>query len=208
MELDEFKKHWNAAQKEEIKQQEHSTETINTMIMNTTNALGELKKKSIFWRKIGGWNSALLILLVITYIGRLFLKSEGSLDWVAKLPLIAILIMFILFSKWTYNRQEEIFSNNTNASLKESLRKTLLDFKSYYRFTNLIFLIISPLAFYAVFKLSLTGSELSLTTIMLSSIALTGISMLSRYWYYKTVFFRRIKDMESNLSELENVQGF
>ncbi|UOQ69919.1 hypothetical protein [Hymenobacter volaticus] len=114
---------------------------------------------------------------------------------------MAVLVGFALFSGWTYRRQAEIFSEHTNAPTREALRQTLGAFKTYYRFTNAVFLVVSPVAFYAVFEVP--GSGLSFATIGLASAALTGFSFLLRYWYYRAVFFSRIKAMEANLRELE-----
>jgi hypothetical protein len=206
MELDEFKKYWTAAQQEDYKQQKHTTEAIDKIIMNATNTLGELKEKSIFWNRIGGWNSAIMIILVAVHIALLLYRGKEGQGLAGKLPLIGILVGFAWFSRWTYQRQEQIFSANTHQSLKAALSATILDFKRYYRFTNSIFLVISPLAFYAVFALLPGKPGMSWTAMVSLSCALTGFSFLIRFWYYKVVYFKRIKAMEANLRELENGQ--
>ncbi|WP_205502348.1 hypothetical protein [Rufibacter psychrotolerans] len=208
MELDEFKERWGAARKEAPDQQGHTRKAIDRIIRSNTGSLGELKGKSAFWNRVGGWNSALMILLAIGYLVWQYYRGVGGYTLSAKLPLVAVLVGFALFSRWAYSRQEEIFTENTDASSKEALRKILSDFRSYYRFTNLVFLFISPVAFYAVFAVFLTGSGLSVTAVILASTALTGISFLLRYWYYRAVYFKRIKVMESNLRELEDTPGF
>ncbi|MHA6248238.1 hypothetical protein ACXYMU_09905 [Pontibacter sp. CAU 1760] len=206
MELEEFKAHWKAVQQEDIIQQEHTPETLNQIIINTTNTMGELQEKSSYWRTFGSWNSGLMLLLVIVYCSMLYYRGEAVQTILDKLPLITIIVVFALFSNWVYKRQEEIFSATTNESLKEGIRNTLLNFKRYYRFTNLVFLLLAPVAFYAIFELFLKGMALPLSSILLISIALTVFSFAIRYWYYRTIYFKRIKAMEANLSELESVQ--
>jgi hypothetical protein len=205
MELDEFKKRWGSVRQEEPEQLGHTREVIDGIIRSNTNSLGELREKSAFWNRIGGWNSALMILLAVGYLVWQYQRGIEVLALAWKLPLVAVLVGFALFSRWTYSRQEEIFSENTDASSREALRKILSDFKRYYRFTNIVFLIISPVAFYAVFEVFLQGSGLSLTKTMLVATALTGLSFLFRYWYYKAVYFKRIRAIESNLRELEDI---
>ena len=51
MELDEFKTHWKDIHDSELKQQKYTTEKLDHIIMNTTNTLGELQKKNIYWSK-------------------------------------------------------------------------------------------------------------------------------------------------------------
>lgn len=208
MELDEFKKHWNSTQ-QELKQQVYTPEIINKIIMDTTSTLGELQEKSSFWKTVGSWNSVLMLLPLIGYCTMLYYRGEASQTILAKLPLMAILVVFALFSNWTYKRQEEIFSETSNESIRERISSTLVNFKRYYRFTNLIFLLLAPVAFYAVFEVFLTnGLKLPLSSILLTCVALTGLSFFLRYWYYRTIFFKRIKAMEANLKELENAAGF
>ncbi|MCJ8166053.1 hypothetical protein MKJ04_14495 [Pontibacter sp. E15-1] len=204
MELEEFKAHWKAVQQEDIKQQEHTPEALNQIIKNTTNTMGELQEKSSYWRTIGSWNSGLMLLLVIGYCSMLYYRGEAVQTIIEKLPLLAVIVVFALFSNWVYKRQEDIFSATTNESLKEGIRNTLLSFKRYYRFTNSVFLLLAPVAFYAVFELFLTGLALPLSSIIFISFALTGLSFLLRYVYYRTIYFSRIKAMETNLRELEN----
>lgn len=206
MELDEFKKNWGAARREGPEQGRPTREAVERIIARNTSSLGELREKSAFWNRIGGWNAALLVLLAVGYLGWQYHRGLAGAALAGKLPLVAVLVGFALFSGWTYRRQEEIFSQNTDASSREALRRTLAAFKHYYRFTNAVFLVISPVAFYAVFVVS--GAGLSFATSSLASVALTGFSFLLRYGYYRAVFFRRIKAMETNLRELEDTPGF
>lgn len=206
MELDEFKKNWGAARREVPNQGGATREAVERIIERNTSALGELREKSAFWNRIGGWNAALLVLLAVGYLGWQYHRGLAGAALAGKLPLVAVLVGFALFSGWTYRRQEEIFSQNTDASSREVLGRTLAAFKHYYQFTNAVFLVISPVAFYAVFEVP--GIGLSFVTSSLASVALTGFSFLLRYWYYRAVFFRRIKLMEANLRELEDTSDF
>jgi hypothetical protein len=204
MELDEFKAHWKAVQQQELKQQAHTPEELDRIIVNSTSTLGELQEKSSFWKTVSSWNSALMYLPLIGYCTLLFYRGEPSQVILGKLPLMAVVVVFSWFSNWTYKRQEAIFSETTNESLKEGIRNTLVNFKKYYRFTNLVFVVLAPIAFYAVFELFLAkGLKLSLSTTLLICVALTVLSFLLRYWYYRTIFFKRIKVLEANLKELE-----
>ncbi|WBO86729.1 hypothetical protein [Hymenobacter yonginensis] len=205
MELDEFKKSWDAPRREGAEPGRHTRATLERIIERNTSALGELREKSAFWNRIGGWNAALLLLLTVGYLAWNYHRGLGGSALAVKLPLVAVLVGFALFSGWTYRRQEEIFSENTVASSREALRRTLTAFNKYYRFTNAVFLVVSPVAFYAVFELPSLG--LPFATSSLASVALTGFSFLIRYWYYRAVFFSRIQAMESNLRELEEAPG-
>ncbi|KAA3437660.1 hypothetical protein [Rufibacter hautae] len=207
MDLDEFKKRWGATQKEGPDQQGHTREAIDRIIKGNTYSLGELREKSAFWNRIGGWNSALMVLLAVGFLVWQYHRGMAGAALAGKLPLVAVLIGFALFSSWTYRRQEEIFTENTDASSTEALRRTLSEFRRYYRFTNTVFLIISPVAFYAMFAVFLDRLVLSLGAVVLASAALTGFSFLLRYWYYRAIYFRRIKAMEANLRELEDIPG-
>ncbi|WP_210487769.1 hypothetical protein [Rufibacter aurantiacus] len=207
MELDEFKNRWGATQKVGTQHQGHTREAIDRIIKGNTSSLGELREKSAFWNRIGGWNSTLLVLLAVGYlVWQFYLGMEGR-TLAGKLSLVIVLVGFALFSSWTYRRQEEIFLENTDASSTEALRRTLSDFRKYYRFSNTVFLVISPVAFYAVFAVFLPGWGLSFAVTGLASVALTGFSFLFRYWYYRAVFFSRIRAMEANLRELEDTPG-
>ncbi|GGF28944.1 hypothetical protein [Hymenobacter cavernae] len=205
MELDEFKKSWGTARPEGPVPGGHTREALNQILERNTGALGELREKSAFWNKAGGWNAVLLVLLTVGYLVWQYHLGLGGSALAVKLTLAAVLVGFALFSGWSYRRQQQIFSEYTDASSREALRQTLAAFKKYYRFTNSVFLVISPVAFYAVFEGASFG--LSFATIGLASVVMTGCSFLLRYWYYRAVFFSRIKAMESNLRELEAAPG-
>lgn len=206
MELDEFKKSWGTARRKQPAPGGHTRQALAKIIERNTNSLGELRDKSAFWNRIGGWNAVLLVLLTVGYLVWQYHRGLAGAALAGKLPLVAVLVGFALFSGWSYRRQEEIFSQNTDASSREALRRTLAEFRKYYRFTNSVFLVVSPVAFYAVFELP--GVGLPFATSSLVAVALTGFSFLLRYWYYRAVFFRRIKAMEANLRELEDTPGF
>jgi len=205
MELDDFKKSWGTARRQGPEPGGHTREAVNRIIARNTCSLGELREKSAFWNRIGRWNAALLVLLPVGYLVWQYHRGLGGGALAGKLSLVAVLVGFALFSGWTYRRQAEIFSENTNATTREALRQTLGAFKNYYRFTNAVFLVVSPVAFYAVFEIQ--GFGLSFATTSLASAALTGFSFLFRYRYYRAVFFRRIQAMEANLRELEDHPG-
>ena len=205
MELDEFKQSWGAARREGPEQGAPTREALDRILARNARSLGELREKSAFWNRFGGWNAALLVLLAVGCLVWHCHRGLGGGALAGKLPLAAVLVGFAGFSRWTYRRQEQIFSENTAASSREALRRTLAAFKTYYRFTNAVFLVVSPVAFYAVFELP--GVGLPFATTSLASAALTGFSFLFRYWYYRAVFFRRIKAMEANLRELDETPG-
>ncbi|WP_114783636.1 hypothetical protein [Botryobacter ruber] len=129
MELDEFKKHWIAAQQQEVKQQAHSPEDLNKIILNSNSTLEELQEKSSFWRTVGSWNSVLMLLPLIGYCTMLYYKGEASQVILEKLPLMVIIVVFAWFSNWTYKRQEEIFFETATGSVREGIRNTLMNFK-------------------------------------------------------------------------------
>lgn len=204
MELDDFKTHWNAVHQAEIKHQAHTPETLGYIIENTSSTLGELRTKSSFWKTLGSWNSAMLLVLAIGYGAMLYYKGESPQEITAKLPLLGIIVCFALFSNWAYKRQDEIFSAATGENLKVQIRSTLHTFSRYYRFSNLAFLVLGPMAFYAVIALFFAQLELPLSSILLICAFLTGLSFLVRYVYYRNTYFKRLKSLEANLMELEN----
>ncbi|RYU77647.1 hypothetical protein [Hymenobacter persicinus] len=206
MELDEFKKGWGAVRSDGPAQGGHTREAVDRILARTTSSLGELRDKSDFWSRFSRWNAALLVLLPVGYLGWQYQRGLGGGTLAVKLLLAASLVGFALFSGWSYRRQAEIFSENTDASSREALRRILAAFKKYYRVTNAVFLVVSPVAFYAVFEVP--GFGLSVAATCLAAAALTGLSFLFRYWYYRAVFFRRIKALEANLRELEEPAGF
>jgi hypothetical protein len=205
MELDEFKESWGAARWEGPTPGGRTREELNKIFERNTSSLGELREKSVFWNRVGGWNAALLVLLAVGLLAWQYHRGLGGGALAGKLLLGAVLVGFALFSGWTYRRQEQIFSENAAASSRDALRRTLAAFKTYYRFTNAVFLVVSPVAFYAAFEIPSFG--LPLATSGLAAGALTGFSFLGRYWYYRAVFFSRIKSMEATLRELEEVLG-
>lgn len=206
MELDDFKKSWGTARQQGPEPGGYTREAVNRLLERNTRSLGELQEKSAFWNWFGRWNAALLVLLPLGYLVWQYHRGLGGGALAGKLALVAVLVGFALFSGWTYRRQAEIFSEHTNTPTREALRQTLGAFKTYYRFTNAVFLVVSPVAFYAVFEVP--GAGLSFATIGLASAALTGFSFLLRYGYYRAVFFSRIKAMEANLRELEEAPDF
>jgi hypothetical protein len=206
MELDEFKTSWGAARKEGPEQAGPAREAVDRLIARNGSSLGELREKSAFWNKFAGWNAALLVLLPVGSLVWQYHRGLGGGALAGKLSLVAVLVGFALFSRWAYRQQEEIFSANRDASSREALRRILAAFNTYYRFTNAVFLLVSPVAFYAVFEVP--GSNRSVATMCLAAAALTGFSFLLRYGYYRAVFFRRIQAMEANLRELEEPPGF
>ncbi|MBC6700416.1 hypothetical protein [Hymenobacter sp. BT190] len=205
MELDEFKKNWGAARRGGPEQSSPTREAVERIIERNTRSLGELRAKSAFWNRIGGWNAILLVLLAVGYLGWQYHRGLAGATLAGNLLLVAVLVGFALFSGWSYRRQEEIFSQHTDASSREALRRTLAAFKHYYRFTNAVFLLGSPVAFYAVFEVP--GIGLSFAASSLAAVALTGFSFLLRYGYYRAVFFPRIREMEANLRDLEETPG-
>ena len=203
MELDEFKKHWNSIQDKELEQYKHSTQTLDHIIMNTTNTLDELKQKSVFWNKFSKMACTFLICGLLLNLGvSYFIPNRRSTFWESVLY-AAMLIGYALVTLWAANRQQQIFSIYNSGDLKETLRKTLSAFKRHYILINFISLFIFPAYFYAMIKLFFFNWGLSANMILMICVGGTVITLVSSHLYCKMKYGNKIKELEANLNELE-----
>jgi magnesium-transporting ATPase (P-type) len=204
MELDEFKKHWNNIQDKELEQQKYSTETLDHIIMNTTNTLGELKQKSVFWNKFSKIACTFLICALLLNLGVSYYFTPNRRNtFLESVLYVAILIGYALITIWAANKQQQIFSIYNNGDLKEALRKTLSAFKRHYILINFISLFLFPAYFYAMIKLFFYNWGLSANMILMICLGGTIIILVSCHLYCKMKYANKIKELEANLKELE-----
>jgi len=207
MELDEFKTYWKSGQEKELDQQKYSTDTINSIIMNATNTLGQLHQKSIYWNKIGKpiFITAIIALLIDQALWLFWPSGNKALG--TTLPFVLIMIVFMLVSLWVYNYQQQLFVVNPAENLKDGLKTIVTKFKRFYVWMNVIYLVLYPLYFYAVIKLFGDFLSLSATTIWMIVAAVSVIFLVAGHIYYKMKYLDKIKALEANIAELENGQG-
>ncbi|MDB5118057.1 MAG: hypothetical protein JWQ79_3549 [Mucilaginibacter sp.] len=205
MELDEFKTHWKGIHDNELKQQKYTTEKLDHIIMNTTNTLGELRKKSIYWSKFGKISGALLIVVyLIDMFLFYFLPNQGN-KFSESLLYGAIISVYAMVTIGTTEWQQQIFTMYDNENLKATLKKTLSAFKRFYIVCNLISFVLFPVFYYAAIKFFFLSWPIkpSANFILLICGLLTIVSFLGSRLTYKMKTGKRIKTLEMNLRELE-----
>ncbi len=214
MELDEFKTYWNSIQDKEFKKQKLTKEKLDRIIMKTTETLDYLQKKSAYWAKINKFNTqtfkGMLIPISLIILVKVFLLAVKSnsigafLTYLGmSLTYLVIIGVFGLANKWAFKRQQQIFTFNDRGNLKETLTKTISDFKRFYVKFNIIYLLLYPLFYYAVIKLLVTYWTPSTNTVLLTCALLTVVTLAVTHLMYKVQFINKIKLLEANLKELE-----
>ena len=202
MELDEFKLHWNTIQQKEIEEQKLTSETLDKMIMKTTNALAELQKTNAFWNKTGtAICGALIGILALNLVISFFVKAYDQSYSHSVIPVVTMMV-FATASIWFYKRQERIFDIRTDENLKEVLTKILSDFKRFYMLYNLVYIVLFPAYYYAFIVFFLGFLKISTTNTLLICGGLTVISFILNHWYYHVKYFGKIKILKETLDEL------
>ncbi|WP_295799721.1 hypothetical protein [Mucilaginibacter sp.] len=206
MELDEFKAHWNIIQDKEYQQQKISPEKLEEIIMTTTDTLGQMHSKSIYWRTIGKLTIKILIGLVavvflIILIKGIYLHSLSVI--LTSIIYLIILVLYCIITLWVFKRQEQIFTINNSGNVKESIKHTIAAFKRFYLIVNIIYLFLYPAYYYAVIKLFMPYWHPSPQTIFITCAIATALSLIGGHWYYKVKFFKKLKSLEENLKYLE-----
>jgi len=207
MELEEFKTHWKGIHDNELKQQEYTTEKLDHIIMNTTNTLGELQKKSTYANKRAKITGALIIgLFLIDLLLFYFLPNQGN-RFSESLLYVAIISLTFIVNIGIYEWQQQIFTMYDNENLKVTLKKTLSAFKRFYIICNLISLVLLPLYFYASIKFMLVSLSIiwnpSANFILLMCGLLTIVTFISNLLTYERKHGKQIKALKVNLRELE-----
>ncbi len=217
MELDEFKTYWNTIQDKEFKKQKLTTEKLDQIIMKTTETLDYLQKKSAYWSKVSKVNKpmsqilmgmlipfSLIILVKASFMAGKTNSIGASLTYVGtSLIYMAIIVIYCYVTVWVFKRQLQIFTVNNSENLKETLRKTITDFKRFYVKFNIIYLFLYPMYYYAVIKLIIITWTPSTNNILLTCALLTIASLALGHLYYKLRYFNKVKLLEANLKELE-----
>jgi hypothetical protein len=203
MELDDFKAHWNTIQQQELKQQKHTSETLNHIIMNATNTLGQLHEKNVYWGKLGkAICTALIVMLLMILPGHYFFPDKNT-TFSQAVIYVAIMIIYALVTIWVYKRQQNIFTIYRSENLRETLTKTIAEFKRFYVLMNVIYLFLYPVYFYAFLKLFINSYwAISTNTLLIICGALTAASLIGNHIYYKIKYFKKIKSLEADLMEL------
>ena len=202
MELDDFKAHWNTIQQQELKQQKHTSETLNHIIMNATNTLGQLHEKNVYWNKLGkAICTALIAVLLLSLVERYFFPDKGVAFGEATVYVV-IMIIYALVTIWFYNRQQNIFTIYRSENLKETLTKTIAEFKKFYMLMNLVYLFLFPVYYYAFIKLFITYWAIPTNVVLIICGVLTIASLIGSHIYYKIKYFGRIASLEADLAEL------
>jgi positive regulator of sigma E activity len=104
---------------------------------------------------------------------------------------------------WVSRKNEQIFTIDTSKNLKETLIKAISDFKRFQILSNAIYLFLFPVYYCAMIKLFFVQYfTLTTPTIIWICAALTVLSFIANFWYYRVKFHTRFKSMEANLEEL------
>lgn len=203
MELDDFKAHWNNIQQKEFKQQKHTPETLNNIIMNATNTLGQLHEKNVYWNNFSKVIcKTLIIFLLLILVGHYFFPDKNT-TFGQTVVYVAIMIIYALITIWVYKRQENIFVIYNSENLKETLTKILAEFKRFYVLVNIIYLFLFPAYFYAFLKLFINAYwAIPTNTLLIICGALTVASLIGNHIYYRIKYFKKIKSLEADLAEL------
>ena len=207
MELDEFKAHWNTIQDKEFQQQKISPEKLEQIIRNTTDTLGQLHSKSMYWSKTGKliiqiFIGVLAAFFLITLIKGIYL--HGLADVLASVAYLVIMVLYCIVTVWGYKRQEQIFTIYHSDNVKATLKQTITAFKRFYLMFNIVYLFLYPAFYYAVIKLFITYWHPSPQTVFITCALATAISLIGGHWYYKVKFFKKLKSLEANLKHLES----
>ena len=202
MELDELKENWNQLQQQ---QKELATDTINKIIMNTNLTINEMQQKNSYWNKLAkGIFPALIVILIINVAVGYFVPAPHT-AFLSRVSYALIMIIFAAASLYMYRWQENILNHYNAGDLKASLAKTIKDFRRFYLVYNLVYLILYPAYFYAMFKLLVNVVlHLSENTTLISSAVLSILSIVASHIYYRLTYFKRIRSLEADLQELED----
>lgn len=204
MELDDFKKKWKAQVDNEFKTHISISKKIKDLTMNTTGTLAELTHTNTHWWKT--IKTTMILLLSILGINLLlyFIVPEKFQHIENAFPYFAIIVSFALISIALYYVQFKIFDVDISLDLKSALEKAIRQFNKFYLLYNIIYLLLFPVLFYFVIKVSLRlfQIELSFSTGAWLSGALTVICLVINHFYYKKKYFKRIIKLKDNLKEL------
>ena len=216
MELDEFKTHWKEIQLKQLMQQELTIEKLEQIIMNATNTVNHLQQKSVYWNKYNKSVSQMLLGMAVPFSLFLLIKAYLLYDKTnfggsyliylsTSVAYMAIVIIFCLVTVRVLKRQVQIFSGEGSGDLKEALKKTIRDFKRFYVAYNVLYLFLYPLYYYAIINLITFNWRLSFNTMLLICIVLSVLSLAAGHVYYRVKYFSKIKLLEANLRELEEI---
>jgi hypothetical protein len=204
MELDDFKAHWNRIQEKELSKQKYTPETLNRIVMNTTNTLTEMQKKNAFWNNMAKAICPMLLVILVIFIPISYFIPNKQHTFTEALIYIAIMATFAWITLWMYDRQEKIFKIYNSENLKETLQRTIAEFKKFYITFNVVYIFLYPLYYYSMFKLLITYWVLPTQTLLLICGGLSIISLIAGHIYYKITYFKRIRTLQADLKELED----
>jgi hypothetical protein len=211
MELDEFKTYWKTIQDKEFTQQKLTKEKLDQIVMETAQTLELLQSKSTYWIKSNRINIRKLRIFVIPFLLIILMnafsmhgETAGALATYigSSITYLGIILMHYFTTVWIFRRQQEIFTCNNAENLKETLTKTISDFKRFYMKFNIIYLFLYPIYFYSVIKL-ITFWTPPQKTLLLTCALLTIVTLVISHLLYKLKYSDKIKSLKANLKELE-----
>ncbi|KEQ29138.1 hypothetical protein N180_09850 [Pedobacter antarcticus 4BY] len=184
------------------------------MIMETTDILDDLQKKSAYWsnsnkttfQMLKGLTIPFLLLMIvkISFMPNKISSDGAALSNVAtSAAYMAVIVIYCLVTVRVLKRQLQIFTLDNNGNLKEKLTNTIIDFKKFYVTFNLTYLFLYPIFYYAVIKLMIINGATSLDNTLLICGLLTIASLALGHLYYKIQYLSKIKLLEAHLKQLE-----
>jgi hypothetical protein len=199
MELDELKSSWDNLQQQ---QKQLSDNSIHQIMMTTTNTINQLQQKNKFWNDFAKVICPILIVMVLINVAISYFDPARHSGTPASITYALIMILFAVVTLYMYQRQELILNSYNPGNLKDSLAKTVKDFKRFYLIYTLTYLVLYPAYFYAVIKLLLFFFHLSQRNILITCAVLSVVCLAASHIYYKLTYFKKLKSLEADLKEL------
>jgi hypothetical protein len=208
MELDNFKNIWKSQLERDINSNENVSEKIKGIIMKTTDILSELTYSNRYWWK--SIKTTMILLLGITAINLvMFLLFPENFQHIKNpFPYYAIIASFAFISLGLYYFQLKIFDINISVDLRSAIENAIRQFNKFYLLYNMSYIILFPILFYFITKVTLQLFDINMTLSsgLFFSVALTVICLLINHFYYKKKYFRRIIQLKINLKELNQAE--
>ena len=204
MELKDFKQLWNREPEKENRVITNTSEILNNILMNTNSLIGKLNTKTLYWWKLTRNTFTLLMLVVLLNIAMFFLFPDKFQNLQKALPVFGVIALFAFSTIWIYYEKVKIFEVNDSDSLRLSIENVLKRFNRWYALFTLLYIVIFPLLYYVIIKITLQPFHITLPfkTEAGYSILLSIVSLIGNHIYYKKTYFKWLYNLKNNLREI------